>query len=252
MTPVYQRLRDRSREIAALMPMPRFYRDHQAACEHADYLLGTHPVTTRLYEFVALELEDDYGHGLQHAFKVALDAGALMLVEGATAGYDDTYLDRRVIVVQCACLLHDVKRKEKDHSTAGADYAREILQTYPFSTAELEDICLAIRNHEAFKEYVAIDTHEGALAADCLYDADKFRWGPDNFMYTLWDMVAFYDPPLETFIEHYPRGMTAIQKIKDTFRTKTGQRYGPQFIDIGLAIGEKLYDLIQREYKNYR
>jgi hypothetical protein len=249
MTPVYRRLRKRSREIAARMPAPRFYQVHRAACEHADYLLGTDPITTDLYAFVMQELEDDYGHGLQHAFKVAMDAGALMQVEGAAAGFSDAFLDRRTVVVQCACLLHDVKRKQNHHARAGAEFARRVLPKYPLSTAELEDICLAIRDHEAFRERVPIDTREGALVADCLYDADKFRWGPDNFKYTLWDMVAFYDPPLEKFIEHYPQGMRAVEKIKGTFRTATGRKFGPEFIDLGLAIGEALYEFLQRELK---
>jgi hypothetical protein len=36
--------------------------------------------------------------------------------------------------------------------------------------------------------------------------------------------------------------MKGIEKIKETFRTATGKRYGPEFIDQGLAIGNALFD----------
>jgi hypothetical protein len=49
----------------------------------------------------------------------------------------------------------------------------------------------------------------------------------------------------------YPQGMEGLEKIKTTFRTRTGKRYGPRFIDLGLAIGEKLYGVIQGEFSDY-
>jgi hypothetical protein len=49
----------------------------------------------------------------------------------------------------------------------------------------------------------------------------------------------------------YPKGMQGIARIKSTFRTPTGKKYGPQFIDIGLAIGKELYDVIKAEFPDY-
>jgi len=42
--------------------------------------------------------------------------------------------------------------------------------------------------------------------------------------------------------------MERLTKIRNTFRTDTGKKYGPQFIDIGLAIGEELFDVINTEF----
>ena len=84
--------------------------------------------------------------------------------------------------------------------------------------------------------------------SDCLYDAEKFRWGPDNFTDTVWDMVAVHNPPLSDFIKYYPRGMRGIEKIKTTFRTATGKIYGPQFIELGITIGNMLYRTILDEF----
>ena len=41
------------------------------------------------------------------------------------------------------------------------------------------------------------------------------------------------------------------QKIKATFRTETGKKYGPPFIDLGLAVGKKLHDVILSEFSDH-
>jgi len=113
---------------------------------------------------------------------------------------------------------------------------------------ELDDICTAILNHEAFRKTVETKTPEGKLLSDCLYDADKFRWGPDNFTSTLWEMVSYRNPPFSEFVAHYPKGMESLLKIRDSFRTETGKKYGPGFINIGVSIGEDLFNIIKSDY----
>ena len=97
---------------------------------------------------------------------------------------------------------------------------------------------------------MAIDSTAGRLVSDCLYDADKFRWGPDNFSDTLWEMVSFMNPPLSVFVSRYPSGMETLFKIRSTFRSRTGKKYGPQFIDLGLAVGNELYKVIMHHYSH--
>jgi hypothetical protein len=251
MQPIYVRLRERARQIVAGFPLPDFYRDHAHALKYSRLYLKNDSVLIKLRQFVDDNLENDFGHGLHHAIKVTEDAGALMYIEGQAAGYAKAKLKRRISVVHCAGLLHDIKRKKKDHARRGAEYARRILKKYPLEQDEIDDVCHAIQNHEAFKEVIDIETPEGILVSDCLYDADKFRWGPDNFNHTLWDMISYYNPPLEKFMARYPEGMAGLEKIKATFRTETGKKYGPQFIDLGLAIGEKLHDVILAEFSEH-
>jgi len=224
MMPIYARIRKRARQIVSRFPAPDFYKDFPGEIELSRHYFKTDPVITRLKSY------------------------ALMIIEGALEKYSKDLTRRKVCIVQCAGLLHDIKRKRKDHAIQGSIFARELLETYPVSPDEVNDICNAIHNHEAFKSNATISTAENALISDCLYDADKFRWGPDNFMDTVWDMVLFYTPPLSTFIDRYPKGMEGLAKIKTTFRTKTGKKYGPQFIDIGLAIGEELLDVIKNDF----
>ena len=248
---IYTQIRDRAHQIVSRFPSPLFYEDFPRANDLSRQFIASNPVVAAIYVFVAEHLEDDFGHGLEHALKVAVDAGALMIVEAEAAEYPIDFMYRRVLLVQCAGLLHDMKRKQKDHAIEGADFARKILKAYPLLTAEVEDVCQAIRNHEAFKNTAEMNTPEGLLVSDCLYDADKFRWGPDNFLYTIWDMLSFYKVPLTKLIERYPNGMKSLEDIKGTFRTKTGKKYGPQFIDMGIAIGEELLEVIQTEFDGY-
>jgi hypothetical protein len=42
--------------------------------------------------------------------------------------------------------------------------------------------------------------------------------------------------------------MALLKKIRGTFRTRTGRRYGPQFIDVGIAIGDELYQVLQTDF----
>jgi hypothetical protein len=251
MQPIYARLRERARQIVASLPPPDFYRDHHAAAAFSAQKLKKDPILKKLGRFLSDNLADNFGHGLEHAIKVTEDAGALMYIEGRAAGYGLQKLERRIVVVQCAGLLHDIKRKKKDHAKLGAEQAGQILKNYPLQPSEIKDVCQAIQNHEAFKESIAIESDEGILVSDCLYDADKFRWGPDNFTHTLWDMISVYNPPLDKFMARYPKGMAGLEKIKTTFRSQTGKKYGPQFIDIGLATGRKLHDVILAEFSDH-
>ena len=245
---VYAPIRKRALQIVSRYPSPDFYQDHFLSNELSRQYFETNPSTVQLRAFVAKKLKDDFGHGLDHAVKVAVDAGALMIIENKLFGASNEVITRRVIIVQCAALLHDIKRKQENHAVRGAAYARNVLKTYPFDPDEIEDICLAIRNHEAFKNTVKSDTLQGSLVSNCLYDADKFRWGPDNFIDTVWTMASFLKIPVVKFMELYPGGMKTVAKIRHTFRTDTGKKYGPQFIDIGLAIGKELFDVINRDF----
>jgi hypothetical protein len=212
------------------------------------YLFQTHPLIAELRQFIELKLKDDFGHGVNHAVKVTIDSGALMFVEGLRLGYSERKIQRKILLTQCAGLLHDAKRKSNNHALHGAVYARQVLMAYPLLAHEIDEICCAIRNHEAFKNIIDTTTAEKLVISDCLYDADKFRWGPDNFTDTVWQMVSYYDPPLATFLTIYPKGLENIRKIKTSFRSKAGKKYGPQFIDLGLSVGEALFKIIQKNF----
>lgn len=247
---VYAILKQKAREIAARLPMPDFYRDNADDLAWARRRLDQDPLLEELRAFVTERLDDDFGHGIGHALKVAADAGALSLIEGRRAGHPEARIQRVSLISQAAGLMHDIHRKHKDHAIAGARYAREALPAFAFKAGEIDDVCYAIRNHEAFQQITAPPTDTAGFLSDCLYDADKFRWGPDNFTDTLWDMVAFFNPSLADFVARYPGGMRRLEQIKATFRSQTGKKYGPQMIDFGITIGKELMTVILMDFNH--
>ena len=246
---VIEQLRRQARKIAARQPQAAFYRDCSREVEISGKYFRTDPVICCLHAFVAGAVNNDYGHGLPHARLVALDAAALVAVESRRQGFSEEAGARRMQLAHCAGLLHDIERRKQHHAKQGAAYARRVLSVYPFAEDEVADICTAIANHEAFGEFAEMPTKACKMLSDCLYDADKFRFGPDNFTHTVWDMVELSGISLERFAALYPRAIAFLEKIRRTFRSPTGREYGPQFIDIGLAIGEQIYDYMKTELR---
>jgi len=54
-------------------------------------------------------------------------------------------------------------------------------------------------------------------------------------------MLACREIPISKAIPRFLAGLEGIKRIRTTFRTATGRRYGPDFIDRGLTIGARLY-----------
>lgn len=248
MDPIYQSLKQRTREIVSHYPLPGFYRRFSHEAGYAISFLNSNRPLLDLQNLLSEQLNENLGHGFEHALKVAVDAGTLIMIEGRSAGYSRVFIDRLIFLAQAAGLLHDTCRVEKNHARRGADKAREHLAGYPLTDTEVNYICRAIFNHEAFKETLPMPTRAGYLISDCLYDADKFRWGSDNFSFTLWDMLAFSKVPVEEFVTRYADGLKTLVKIRGTFRTRTGKTYGPRFIDTGLAIGRELQRVMETEF----
>jgi hypothetical protein len=243
----YIPIREHARRLVQASPTPGFYVEQAEANRLSLNFYLKNPMVQELRNQVSVMMEDNMGHGLHHAERVSLDAGALVLIVADKARLPAPQAERMLLLAHFAGLLHDIMRREKNHALVGADVAAELLKAYPLTPTEIADICQAIRNHEAFKTTVGIFTEMGLILSNCLYDSDKFRWGPDNFTHTVWDMVSQAHIPLPVFMSHFPKGLEAVGRIRNTFRSEPGRHYGPQFIDIGMDIGRTLYALIQSE-----
>ena len=226
-------------EIAATFETPRFYREKVNEVDDSRRLFENNPIVQSCLDILATN-ESSYGHGLSHARKVAIDSGAIVLIEGIHLAKGNT-LKRMVILAHLAGVLHDIKRSHSDHAIEGAKEAEKILKGFDLGHDERKAISQAIENHEAFKPCHPLNSPTDQLLSDALYDADKYRWGPDNFTEMIWDIIIPRKIPLSTVLDHFTTGLEGIEKIRDTFRTTTGREYGPDFIDIGLKIGRKLY-----------
>jgi hypothetical protein len=239
-----------AQKIASRLPTPDFYVDFPLVHAFSQRFFALDPIVRAVRRIAFRALEEDFGHGIVHARKVSLDAGALVIIECRQNGCPLERIRRRLRLAHCAGLLHDVRRKEADHAAAGAEYARGALsRSALFPPSDIEAICGAIRNHEAFRKVLPIQDRKGRLISNCLYDADKFRWGCDNFTDTVWTMVAYLQVPIPDFLERYPAGLAKIAKIKETFRSETGRCYGPRFVDTGLALGRQLYEILERDFR---
>jgi hypothetical protein len=225
--------------IAAEMEPPRFYSERKDEVEASRAAFENHPMVRSCLTLVEAEA-DRFGHGLSHVRKVAVDAGALVIIEMNRGGLGEGH-ERVLLLAHLAGVLHDIKREEPDHARKGAEKADSILKEFELEGRERKAIVQAIRNHEAFKPDIPLDEPSMQILSDTLYDADKFRWGPDNFTETVWMMLAPAKVPISLFMEHFMPSLEGIGKIAETFRTPAGREYGPDFIACGLQIGERLY-----------
>lgn len=237
----YQKLQDTALTLARSLPLPSFYGEQASFLRRAEETLSTHAFIRACRTFLD-ESQLECAHGLCHCEAVARDAGAIVLVEADELGINGSDREQLFIAAIIAGLLHDIKRKEQDHAVRGSIEAERILSKLGMGLRERQYIADAIRNHEAFQETIDREDLAGKLVSDSLYDADKFRWGPENFTVTLWHMVKARNTPITSLHQTFREKMKGIEKIKDTFRTATGKRYGPEFIEQGITIGNAIYD----------
>ncbi len=239
----YQWAIELARRIASEVGPPRFPLEKDREVTLSRDLFVSEPLIAEGLRIVGRQRECP-GHGRLHIEKVAIDLGALILIEEEEPPAEG--VRRRVLLAHLAGIFHDICRTEKDHAERGARETRRLLAAFPLRDDELDEIAQAIGSHEAFRPERAAASPAAQLLADALYDADKFRWGPDNFTETLWAMVAPLGVRLEALIPKFLPGLDGIRKIRESFRTPTGREYGPDFIDRGLAIGQRLFAELTR------
>jgi hypothetical protein len=243
------RLQREAERIAAKHRAPEFYIRFQAPIALARRLFYSDPLVTLLRNMVRPVLQDDLGHGLYHSTRVSLDAATLVFVELESVKMDREGMERLMVLGIIAGLLHDIRRGQENHAEAGAQEAVRILEGFPLTDEEIRCVCQAIRNHEAFGNPVSCKPPWLQLISDCLYDADKFRWGPDTFTHTLWHMVSHQGITPQELIEKFPWGITGILRIPDTFRTNAGRQFGPEIIETGIEIGKEIYRYLIQHFR---
>jgi hypothetical protein len=233
------------------LPCPHFYRVCARQVAISRGMLKNDPLIQRIKNRIYPLLDNDFGHGIHHSELVCVDGAAIVQLE-MNAPKKDAGLTKEIIrnmqLIQIAGLLHDTKRKEMYHAAKGARLAQQLLKekTFGMTSLEIETISTAIAQHEAF-QILSPNAVTASLISDALYDADKFRWGPDNLTHTVWDMVICKNIPPRQFLNKFPTGMDKMAQIGQTFRTGTGRQFGPDFINIGMAAGLRLFKEIQKE-----
>lgn len=239
-----EKVKMEAKALVGSQNLPAFYERFAAELAFSKELFFDHPLVARCREDVVPFLNDEYGHGIDHAKKVALEAAAIVLAEARPFGMEKA---RRLGVLAQLCgLLHDTCRLEPNHAHRGADLSKRILSDFPLTDHEKAMIAFAIRNHEAFQAQESTDDPFEEMLAASLYDADKFRWGPDNFGTTLWEICDYEEWCMPQILAKYPEGLEKINAIANTFRTEIGRSFGPEFIELGLSLGRRLYTILQQ------
>jgi hypothetical protein len=242
---IYSQLKQTALRTAEVLGKPLFYAEHADELKISCNLLETDALMKKCMSY--LDDKEMYaGHGISHAKAVASDAGAVIQIEERLRNTSAESMTDLILYVQIAAIFHDIKRKEKNHTIAGSAEAARILGNFRIQDRYKRYIAAAIRNHEAFKEVLDSGDAISELISDSLYDADKFRWGPDNFTTTLWLLVDLFDMPVEDLHRNFRKNIDFIEKIKGTFRTQTGRKYGPGIIDTGIKIGETVFKEMSR------
>jgi hypothetical protein len=237
---IYLRLRRKAVNAAEGIGLPSFYSDYDKEIRASAASLAASDVIRKCEELIDTSKMHP-AHGFEHLRKVAIEAGALAEIEGNVRGCCPSEMAEILLCAQLAGFLHDIRRAEKEHAIAGSVEAGRILEGCGMKKRYRNYITAAIRNHEAFREVLPSSDETAKLISDSLYDADKFRWGPDNFTSTLWLILESSGISAQMLYSSFPEKMDWIRRIKDTFRTHTGRKYGPEFIDLGMKIGSKIY-----------
>ncbi len=256
MNETIRKLQREAERIASKHPVPEFYTRFKAPVSIARKLFFRHPGVLRLRAIVEPQFNEALGHGLYHSTRVSIDAAVLLFIEMDSAKMKPMAVERLMVLGIFAGLLHDICRGEENHAECGAERAEEILKHFPhLSKNETGCISNAIRNHEAFVAEGTSSQAKGPrewvqLVSDCLYDADKFRWGADTFTHTLWHMADNQGLCPRELIERFPWGMSGTVSIIETFRTPTGRQYGPEIIQTGVEIGKEIYRYLLQHYRD--
>ncbi len=238
--PIYPVLKEKASSVARRIGPPSFYRTHKKELEKSLLSFSESEVLAKCRSYLD-ESKMHPAHGIQHGEMVAIEAGAVLQVESFAGDRGRERTDELMLCAQIAGLFHDIKRNEKDHTAKGGIEAGKILEDFDLDERYKRYITSAIRNHEAFKEVLTSEDEDAKLISDSLYDADKFRWGPDNFTTTLWLIMESSGTPARTLYRNFLEKMKGVRRIKETFRTETGKRFGPEFIDLGIEIGNEIY-----------
>ncbi len=249
MNEVIWKLQREAQRIASKHPLPEFYSRFKTPLATAKRLFYKHPGAVRLRGVVEPDYKEALGHGTFHCTRVSIDCAALIIIETDGDRMEPIAVEQLMVMGIYSGLLHDICRDEQNHGECGAEKAERVLSAFSLSKNEIACISNAIRNHVAFRPSAAADSQWAQLVSDCLYDADKFRWGADIFTHTLWHMMDYQALSPQELIEKFPWGMSGTVRIIETFRTGAGRQFGPEIIETGMEIGKEIYRYLLQHYR---
>ncbi len=141
-----------------------------------------------------------------------------------------------------AGLLHDATRLDEDGEAKAAELSRSILAQYPLTDEERDIIARAIRDHEIRDGYIPPCDPRAALLSAALYDADKFRYGPDIYVTSLWEFCDYEDMPTPHALKCLSAAENRLPELSGTFRSRPGRSFGEEHLECGARLMPHLTD----------
>ncbi len=168
-----------ARQIARSIEIPRFYQEKKREVERSRRLFSSSPLVRECLTLVR-EREDRIGHGIVHVRKVAIDAGAISLIENGPV-LPMPEVRRMVLLAHIAGVLHDIRRMENDHARVSAGEAAKLLAIFDLSAHEVAAITGAIGNHEAFRPADPLKRPGGPVSVRCSLRCRQIPLGSGQF-----------------------------------------------------------------------
>ena len=238
-----KRFRDDACRLAQTLPRPRFATSFAREIEAARMAFFYETLISRLRDEALTFLYDDFGFGIEHSKAVAVDAAAIVLAETSAWLREDSR--RMALLALLAGILHDATRLDEDGEAKAGELSRSILAHYPLTDGERDMVAWAIRDHEIREGYAPPHDPRAALLSAALYDADKFRYGPDIYVTSLWEFCDYEDMPAQYAVNCLEAAERRLPDLAGTFRSRPGRAFGEEYLECG----ERLVPLLAEELR---
>ncbi len=124
---IYDEMMNCSQGIATSFPDPRFYASCASQLADSHRIYQQAPLVCRCRKVIEQDLARNPSHGLDHAEKVAVEAGALVLAEDARIDLEGSVSFEVAALAHVAGILHDMRRGDEDHARSGSIAAGSLL-----------------------------------------------------------------------------------------------------------------------------
>ena len=211
--------------------------------------------TYSLFEEYMISCMEDSAHDKEHIYRVLYNALCIAKT--------DRDVDYDVLI--CACLLHDIGRKEQFenpnvcHAVVGSEKAYSFLVSNGFDMEYAEKVKHCIRTHRYRKNNLP-----ESLEAKILFDADKldatgamgiartliYKGTVSEPIYTLLPDGSVSSGENDTTPSFFQEYKYKLEKIYSNFYTEEAKKIARERQDSAIAFYNSLYEEVKTSYEN--
>ena len=208
-----------------------------------------------LIEKYMVSCMEDSAHDKEHIYRVLYNALCIAKTE-KNIDYD---------VLICACLLHDIGRKEQFenpnvcHAVVGSEKAYSFLVSNGFDMEYAEKVKHCIKTHRYRK-----NNFPESLEAKILFDADKldatgamgiartliYKGTVSEPIYTLLPDGSVSSGENDTTPSFFQEYKYKLEKVYSNFYTEEAKKFARERQDSAVAFYDSLYEEVKTSYEN--